>query len=201
MPDGKVEIDETQLGSLQNTAKIVQKMLGNPKTRRKVLEAYKEAVPDATVPELEATAPFEDRITGLEKTVTDFIKEMKESNEKEKTESQLAKLKAQVAEGHKLLKDRGYTPDGIKLIDEFRDQKGLVEYEDAIRLWELDHPAPQVSDPGDARNMNLLGLMQNEADKNDFYKKLWESQGENNAAVDHAAQSILSELRGAPQRR
>lgn len=196
----KIEIDETQLGSLQNTAKIVQQMLGNPKTRRKVLEAYKEAVPNATVPELEATAPFEERVAGMEKTMTDFIKEFKEDREKEKTEAHLEKLKSQVVAGHKALKERGYTDDGIKLVDEFRDRKGLVDYDDAIRLWELDHPAPQVSEPGDARNMNLISMVQNEADKNDFYKQLWETQGESNSAVDAATQSILAELRGAPRR-
>lgn len=196
----KIEIEEEQLGSLQNTAKIVQSMLQNPKTRRKVLEAYKEAVPTASVPEIEATAPYDEKITGLEKTMTDFIKEMKEEREKEKTESELAKLKSQVTEGHKTLKGRGYTDDGIKLIDEFRDRKGLVDYEDAIRLWELDNPAPQVSEPGDMRNMTLVDAMHSDAEKNDFYKRLWESNGEDNGAVDRAASAVLSELRGVQRR-
>lgn len=196
-----VEIDETQLGSLQSTSKIVQQMLGNPKTRRKVLEAYKEAIPNATVPELEATAPFEERISGVEKAVTDFIKEMKESRDKEKSEAELTRIKAQVETGHKLLKERGYTEEGIKQVDAFRDQKGLIDYEDAIRLYELDHAPPQVTDPSDMRNMNMFNMVNTEADKNEFYKQLWESQGENNSAVDRAANAVLAEMRGAPQRR
>lgn len=196
----KIEIEEEQLASLQNTARTVQAMLQNPKTRRRVLEAYKEAVPTASVPEIEATAPYDEKIAGLEKTVTEFIKEMKDSRDKEKTDAEVERLRAQVEAGHKMLLERGYTADGIKLVDEFRDRKGLVDYDDAIRLWELDHPAPQVSEPGDMRNMALVDAMHADAEKNDFYKRLWESNGEDSGAVDRNVSSILSELRGASRR-
>jgi len=194
-----VEIDETQLATLQNTTKIVQQMLGNPKHRRNILQAYKDVFPNAAVPELEVTAPFEERITGMEKAMTDFIKEMKDSKEKDQQEALVARIKEQQEKGRASLKERGYTDDGIKLVEEFRDKKGLVDYEDAIKLYELDHPLPTVSEP---RGLNFLDVFQtSEKDKNDFYKDLWESKGENSAAVDRAAREVISEMRGAIPRR
>ena len=57
-----VEIDETQLAGLQNTARIVQGLLRNPKTRTKVLEAYKEAHPDVPIPEIDANNQINTRM-------------------------------------------------------------------------------------------------------------------------------------------
>lgn len=187
-----VEIDEAQLGTLQNTAKIVQAMLTNPKHRKNVLLAYKDVVPNATVPELDAAKPIEEKVASIEKTVTDFIKEMKDSREKEKTDADLARIKEQRDLAHKMLRDRGYTDDGIKLVDEFRDRKGLVDYDDAIRLYEMDHPPQTVAEP---RGLNLFEMTKADT-QNDFYKKLWESQGEDSSVVDRAAHNIIAEMRG-----
>lgn len=187
-----VEIDEAQLGTLQNTAKIVQAMLTNPKHRKNVLLAYKDVVPNATVPELDAAKPIEEKVTSIEKTVTDFIKEMKDSREKEKTDADLARIKEQRDLAHKMLRERGYTDDGIKLVDEFRDRKGLVDYDDAIRLYEMDHPPQTVVEP---RGLNLFEMTKADT-QNDFYKKLWESQGEDSSVVDRAAHNIIAEMRG-----
>lgn len=193
-----VEIDETQLASLQNTTKIVQQMLGNPKHRRNILQAYKDVFPNANVPELEVTAPFEQRVSSMEKSMQDFIKEMKEEKDKEKQEQMVARIKAQQEEGRAKLKDRGYTEDGIKLVEEFRDKKGLLDYDDAIRLYELDNPPQVVSEP---RGMGFLDAIQAGKEKDDFYKHLWESKGEDSASVDRAAREVIAEMRGALPRR
>ena len=195
-----VEIDETQLASLQNTAKIVQGMLKNPKTRLKVLEAYKENNPDAPVPEIDAAAPIMDRVGNLEKTVIDFIKQEREDREKERTETRLQEIRAQAAAGRQMLTERGYTAEGIQKIEEFRDQKGLVDYNDAIRLWEIDNPPPAVAEPG--WGMNLFDIMHSDpAVENDFNKRLHESLGQDDAAVDRMARQAIQEIRGAGSRR
>lgn len=194
-----VEIDETQLASLQNTTQIVQKMLGNPKHRRNILQAYKEVFPNANVPELEVTAPIEERINGMEKSMQDFIKEMKENKEKEQQEALVAKIKAQQEAGRTKLIERGYTEDGIKLVEEFRDKKGLIDYDDAIRLYELDNPPTVVSEP---RGLSFLDAIQVGKDEDKgFYKNLWESKGEDSGAVDRAAREVIAEMRGALPRR
>jgi hypothetical protein len=195
-----VEIDETQLASLQNTAKIVQGMLKNPNTRRKVLEAYKEYDPNAAVPELDVNEPVVKRMNDLESAVIEFMKKEREDREKERTESRLNEIRSQAEAGRRMLKERGYTEEGIKKIEEFRDTKGLVDYNDAIRLWEFDNPPPQVAEP--ASGMNFFDMIHNDpAVENDFNKRLYDSAGQDDSAVDRMARQAIQELRGAGPRR
>lgn len=195
-----VEIDETQLASLQNTAKAVQSLLKNPKTRLKVLEAYKENFPEAPVPELDAARPVMGRIENLEKAVIDFMKNERESREQERTEARLAEIRAQAEQGRQMLRSRGYNDDGIKKLEEFRDQKGLVDYNDAIRLYELDFPPAQVAEP--SSGMNLFDIMHNDRSSDDeFNKRLHESLGQDDSVVDRMARQAIQEMRGASARR
>jgi hypothetical protein len=195
-----VEVDETQLASLQNTAKIVQGLLKNPKTRRKVLEAYKEYDPTAAVPELDVTEPVVERMNNLEGAVIEFMKKEREDREKEKTESQLERIRQEAERGRRMLMDRGYTPEGITKLEEFRNQKGLVDYNDAVRLYELDNPPPAVAEP--TSGMNFFDMMQNDVSADvEFNKQLHASLGQDDSAVNRMARQAIQEMRGAPSRR
>ena len=195
-----VEVDETQLASLQNTAKIVQGLLNNPKTRRKVLEAYKEHMPNATVPELDVTEPVVARMNNLEGAVIEFMKKEREDREKEKTESQLVRIRAEADRGRQMLAERGYTPEGISKLEEFRNQKGLVDYNDAVELYELRNPPPTVIEPNSG--MNFFDMMHNDPSvETDFNKRLHDSMGQDDSAVDRMARQAISDMRGGVQRR
>jgi hypothetical protein len=195
-----VEIDETQLASLQNTAKIVQGLLKNPNTRRKVLEAYKEYDPTAAVPELDVTEPVVKRMDNLEGAVIEFMKKEREDREKEKTESQLERIRAQAESGRRMLTERGYTTEGITKLEEFRNQKGLVDYNDAVRLWELDNPPPTVAEP--TGGTNFFDMFHPNPDvENDFNKRLNDSQGQDDSVVDRMARQAIADMRGAGSRR
>ncbi len=196
-----VEVDEHQLANLQNTAKIVQGLLQNPKTRGKVLAAYKEAHPNAHVPEIDGQAPVMQRIEGIEKAVVQFINESREQAQKKEVDQQISRLRSDQEKGRKLLRDKGYTAEGIKALEEFRDTKGLVEYEDAVRLYELDNPPPQVNDPSGLGGHNFFEAIKHEADQNDFHKHLFETQGNNDGVVEREAMNAIRELRGAGSRR
>lgn len=194
-----IEVDESQFGALKSTAQTLQGMLNNPKTRQKVLEAFKENNPNVAVPEIDAAAPVREQVTGVEKMMKEFIDNFQKERDQEKTETRLAKVKEQQDSGRKLLKDRGYTEDGIKALESFRDEKGIVEYGDAVYLFERDHAPPQVAEPS-AGNMNFFGMVQNESSQNDFAKKLMESRGEDNNAVNQMAMQTIAEMRGQTRR-
>jgi hypothetical protein len=195
-----IEVDETQLASLQNTAKIVQGMLKNPKTRRKVLEAYKEFDPSAAVPELDVTEPVVARMNNLEGAVIEFMKKEREDREKERTESQLERIRQEAQQGRQMLAERGYTPEGISKLEEFRNTKGLVDYNDAVRLWELDNPPPAVAEPNSG--MNFFDMMHGDPGvESDFNKRLHDSMGQDDSAVDRMARQAIADMRGAGPRR
>jgi hypothetical protein len=191
-----IEVDETQLASLQKTSKIVQGMLNNPKTRRKVLEAYKEYDPTVAVPELDVNEPVVERMNNLEGAVIEFMKKEREDREKEKTEAQLERIREQAEQGRRMLAERGYTPEGIQKLEEFRNVKGLVDYNDAVRLYELDNPPPAVAEP--TGGMNFFDMMHNDLNvENDFNKRLHDSLGQDDSAVDRMARQAIADLRGA----
>lgn len=195
-----VEIDETQLASLQNTAKIVQGLLKNPNTRRKVLEAYKEYDPQAAIPELDVTEPVVKRMNDLEGAVIEFMKKEREDREKERTEARLEQIRAEADRGRRMLAERGYTAEGISKLEEFRNQKGLVDYNDAVRLFELDNPPPAVAEP--ASGMNFFDMMHNDVSvESDFNKRLHDSLGQDDSAVDRMARQAIADMRGAASRR
>lgn len=194
-----IEVDETQLASLQNTAKIVQGMLNNPKTRRKVLEAYKEHNPTAAIPELDVTEPVVERMNNLEGAVIEFMKTERENRDKEKTETQLDRIRQQAEQGRRMLSDRGYTAEGITKLEEFRNQKGLVDYNDAVRLYELDNPPPAVAEP--TGGMNFFDMIHgNQEVEDNFNKRLHDSQGQDDSVVDRMARQAIQDMRGASRR-
>ncbi len=195
-----VEVDEHQLNNLRNTAKIVQTLLQNPKTRGKVLSAYKEAHPTAHVPEIDGQAPVYQRIDNIEKAVVNFINESKAQNQKKEVDQQISSLRADQEKGRKLLREKGYTDEGIKKLEEFRDTKGLVQYDDAVRLYELDNPPPQVNDPSGLGSNNFFQAMRHESDQNEFHKHLFETHGNNDGVVEREAMNAIRELRGAGRR-
>jgi hypothetical protein len=195
-----IEVDETQLASLQNTAKIVQGMLKNPKTRRKVLEAYKEFDPSAAVPELDVTEPVVARMNNLEGAVIEFMKKEREDREKERTESQLERIRQEAEQGRRMLAERGYTPEGITALEEFRNAKGLVDYNDAVELYELRNPPPVVTEPNSG--INFFDMMHNDPGvESDFNKRLHDSMGQDDSAVDRMARQAIADMRGAGPRR
>jgi hypothetical protein len=195
-----IEVDENQLASLQNTAKIVQGLLKNPKTRRKVLEAYKEYDPNAAVPELDVTEPVVQRMNNLEGAVIEFMKKEREDREQEKTQARLDQIRQEAENGRRMLAQRGYTTEGISKLEEFRNQKGLVDYNDAVRLYELDNPPPAVAEPNSG--MNFFDMMHNDvSSESDFNKRLHDSLGQDDPAVDRMARQAIADMRGASQRR
>ena len=63
-----VEIDEVELMRLRKQDNTVHALMANPKSKRKIFEAYKEHDPNARIPELEMEAAARQPVEALEKT-------------------------------------------------------------------------------------------------------------------------------------
>src|SRR5579863_720341 len=93
------EIDETRLGSLQAVAQIADALLKNPKTRKKYLEAVKEARPDLPIPEIDAAQPVAAEVNAIREEFTKELKSLREEREKEKSDRMLSSVKESYAKG------------------------------------------------------------------------------------------------------
>src|ERR1700679_1332004 len=141
------EIDETRLGSLNAIAQIADSLLKNPKTRKKYLEAVKEARPDLPIPEIDAAAPVQVEVNSIREEFTKELKALREERENEKKDRQLDSIRSQYNKGKQELADLGYTPEGIADLEKFMETNGLTDFTLARKAYEFDNPRPAPARP------------------------------------------------------
>lgn len=193
-----VEVDERQLAYLRNTEQTVKALLRNPKTRGPILAAYKAHNPNAAIPEIDTRQMMAQGFQQIRKEIGDFINSERTARQTKETQETLDRLKEAVENGRQMLRSRGYTDEGIKKVEEFRDAKGLLEYEDAVKLYEVDNPPAQISDNMGAMSMFNSVIAQD--DSNEFHKRLFDSMGEDSGAVEREALNTIRDMRGATRR-
>lgn len=187
------EVDETEYMAAQQVIGAVNAMLSNPEARKRVLEAQKIVAPNSSIPEIDAAEPFK---TELQKLREEMAAERK-AREDEKAEREAAGKRAEFAahweKQKKGLREAGYNAEGIEKIEKFAEERGIADLEAAEALFARMNP--QTIEPP----TGVLGFdaFQPERSDNDFVKKMYESQGENNPALDAEITATLREIRGS----
>src|SRR5271155_4391710 len=187
------EIDETRLGSLNAVAQIADALLKNPKTRKKYLEAVKEARPDLPIPEIDAAAPVQNEISEIKKMVSETLEKFAKDRDDEKQDRVLSSVKERYAKGKQGLSDLGYTPEGIADLEKFMESNGLTDFELARKAYEFDNPRPAPARPSrgnfwDAQEAKAAG-------SDDYFKKLFETGGQDESVLDAQISTVLTEAR------
>lgn len=147
-----VEIDETELANYRQLATTYNKALTDPKARPLLIDAI------AHVDDRVANAP--DRLLrqevsrvadGLSEKFDKFVETFKEERDKDREREQLVALERDLAAGRKIARDQGYTADGLKQLEEFKAEHGILDYEDAIAAYERRNPPPTPIATGGSR--------------------------------------------------
>lgn len=188
------EIDEVELIRLRKQDQTVQTLWGNPKARRKIQEAIKDADPNARFPELEleeaARAPvqaLETRFSELEKKIGD------DAAEREKN-AKLTALTNQVEAGKAKLRKDGWTDDGIAAVEKVMEERGIVDVEIAAAYYEKLHPPQAPITP------RTGGWDFAQPDQSNEYEKALtanKNAAENDHLVMSEAMKVLNDIRGA----
>jgi len=156
-PNAELQKLRAEVTALRPHKQLLDALGSDGRTRRKVLDLVKEKWPQVNVPEIDATKPLEEKIGALEKTVTELRTSRTKEDEDRRIEEEKRKADSHFASGHKLLKKAGFNADGIKEIEQFMVDRGLVDYEAALALWEKSHPKDEPFMPADAgRDLNLF---------------------------------------------
>lgn len=132
-----IEVEEADYATAAAAKAVLDRLGGNPKTRRRLLEVVKEFNPDAAIPELDAAAPLEAKVSAVEKALEErFAKLEQQLSEREATDSFTSTIEK---ERKKLRKD-GWDDEAIGKIEKLMEERGFVNYEAAAALYEKSLP-------------------------------------------------------------
>lgn len=190
------EIDETRLGSLQTIANIADGLLKSPKARRKYLEAVKEVYPNVAIPEIDAAAPLHDEMSKVRSELSEEMKKFREEIAKDREASQISSIRGRYdSERRKLIDAHNYTPEGADALVKMMEEKGIVDFDDARKIFEFDNPRPTPARPSRG---NMFDMVEQKAAGDDFIKELFaagKDSGAHEQLIDGKIHSVLAEAR------
>lgn len=139
----QIEIDESELSGLRQLQQTVQKWMGNPAARQKILEAQKTINPDAVIPEIDAAKPIKDAMDKLDQRFSDFEKRLNEDKEEREKAKKLSELNSRWEKGRNVLRDQGYTAEGIEKIEKLMEERGIADHDAGAALFDRLNPPEQ----------------------------------------------------------
>ncbi len=147
-----IEIDETELANYRQLADAHNKALRDPKARPLLIDALAEVNPQvANAPDRLLRREMDERFGGISEKLDKFMSGWEERDAKRAEEAQIAALQGNLAAGRKVARAQGYTDDGLKALEEFKAEAGILDYEDAIAAYERRNPPPTPVATGGSR--------------------------------------------------
>ena len=194
-----VEVDEVELLRLRKQDQTVQHIWGNPKARRKIQEAVKEADPNMRIPELEIEEAAKAPVMALEKTVNELREQIATDKAEREKNDKLNALNTSVEGGFGKLRKAGWTDDGLVEVKKLMEERGIIDPEIAAAYYEKQHPPQVPATPSGVGAWNFGEV----ADDTDAYSKALmasKNAAENDSLVMREAGKALQEIRGAGRR-
>ena len=190
----KVEIEQDELDRLNRVQNTLRSIVGNSKAKALLEEAHKLVDPKAITPELDRMREIKEPVSSLEKKFDDYVaKQEAERAEREKKEK-LDALTSAHERGKAKLRSEKWTDEGIKKLEDFMAEKGIIDFDVAIPAFEAKYPPPPPATPSSTR-WDFAEIGTGEADKD--IKALLESKGQNEVLADKMAHDALKEHRSA----
>ena len=193
------EVDEVELLRLQRQDATVQNIWKNPKAKRKILEAVKDADPNARIPELEIEEAARAPVMALETQVAELTKQIATDKAEREKETKLNALSGNVEKGKAKLRKEGWTDEGVAAVEKLMEEKGILDVEIAAAFYEKQHPPQAPATPSGVGSWNFMEPVSEE----DAYTKAIVASKEaanNEQLVMREANKALQEFRGAQRR-
>jgi hypothetical protein len=186
-----VEIDEGQWNSAKQVVGVMEKLLSNPKTRRKVLEAQKELNPNLAIPEIDAAHPVQEQMAALEKLVREQNEALAADKAERAEEKRRAEMEGRWSKGRSKLRKQGWSDEGIERVEKFMEEKLVADHEVAAAAYEKMNPDPEPISPAGNR-FDLFAQKTGATDKASEFLL----QGNDDAFLASVIPSTLAEMRG-----
>jgi hypothetical protein len=193
----KVEIEETAFQQSEALRQTVAGMLANPKARKLVLEAQKEAFPGTPVPELDSQKPFNDGLDAIGKRLDAMNKALEDDKAEREKQKNLDELRLAFSKNRTKLANQGWTDEGITGVEKLMEERGIFDHEVGAALFEKLHPP---GDPATPTGFNTWNFFDTPKEGEDNLKKLLDSKGEDDAVLRTMVNEALADVRGQPRR-
>lgn len=195
----KVEIEEDELQRLNRVQNTLRTIVGNPKAKVLLEQAHKLVDPQAVTPELDRINEIKEPVSAVEKKLDEFIAAQKTEREEREKKEKLDALsqkyeqqKQQLLSG--ALTGERWTDEGVKKLEAFMQERGIIDFDIAVPAFERLHPPPPPATPSSTR-WDFTEVGTGDADKD--IKALLESRGNNEILTDKMAHDALREHREA----
>lgn len=192
----KVEIDEIEYTQNKQLRDTVAKLMAHPKAAVLVEEARKLVEPEAPTPRLDQHKLIHEPVEAVRGEIAALRKELAEEKAKTEHEAKLTALQRKIESGNASLLKEGWTSDGLKKLDEFREKEGIIDPVLAAAAYERLHGAQTTPAQPTNGGFGAWNFASPPKEGEDFVKKLLESKGENDMVVEAEAKKIISDFRG-----
>jgi len=139
------------------------------------------------------------QIEALQEEIKTLRKEREDDKAEREKNEKLASIQRTIDEGNAQLVREGWQPEGIKLLTEWREKKGIIDPLDAAPAFERQH-GPQVTPATPSSHIGGWDFTAPATQDEDYTKKLLETRGESESLVMQQATKSLNEFRGNNRR-
>lgn len=190
-----IEVEEGEYNQMVALRGVASKIVANPAARRRLEEAHKLADPNAPTPTLDQENAQLAPVRELEKTVNDRIAKFEKEREDEKRESTLAAIADRQTKGLAKLRSAGYTDEGVAAVQKLMEDKGLLDVDDAVAIFERHNPPQTPTTPSGGITGTSWGFADVNAESDKSIQDLIASKGQNDSVSDRMANAALNDFR------
>ena len=187
-----VEVDEAEILEARRMRDVLSKIVADPKRKAQLEQLHKAVDPSVPTPTVDQFKPVEDALTKMNETVEALRKERADEKAALEKERNLAALTSKVDSGLARLKQQGWMDDGIAKVKAIMEEKGLLDVDDAVAIFERRNPPPAPIAPGGSGAWNFL---ETPDDGDADIKKLIETKGNSEGLLNKMSNQALLEVR------
>ena len=188
-----VEITEEEHNQLQALRGVAAKIVAKPESRRLLEQAQKLVDPNAATPLLDQEAAQLAPVKAMETALNERIAKFEKERDEEKRESTLRAIADKQTAGLSRLRKAGYTDEGVAAVQKLMEDKGLLDVDDAVAIFERANPPQMPSTPSGGMTGTAWGFADN-SDSDKSIQELIANKGEGNT-VDKMAMQALQDFR------
>jgi hypothetical protein len=190
----KVEVDEAEILEARRLKDVLAKITADPKRKARLEMLHKEVDPNVPTPTNDMLKPVDDAVGAVSKQIADLTKQLADEKAENERKANLLALTSRVDSGLASLKAQGWMDDGIAKVKAIMEEKGLLDVEDAVAIFERRNPPPPPIAPGGSGAWNFMDDVTNDADAD--IKKMIETKGNSESLLNSMVNKTLSEVRG-----
>ena len=190
-----VEVDEAEYNQMVALRGVASKIVANPAARRRLEEAHKLVDPNASTPMLDQEAAQLAPVKEIEKKFADELAALKKEREDEKREATIAAIADRQNKGIAKLRKQGYTDEGVAAVQKLMEDKGLLDVEDAVAIFERNNPPQLPASPAGGLTGQAWGFADVNTETDNAIKELIGTKGDSELVTDRMANKALQEFR------